>query len=120
MELTKNNIEMYAMKHYTNELCLSKDEFLEDLQRYKLARKLARKIAAGKSENIRLLCNHILCFTNNFQLPAAKNILLFGASDQEKSVMKTVLNYLGFIHEKEMMYIRIDINTAIALKNMDK
>tara|TARA_S200002703_G_scaffold149187_2_gene146508 strand:- start:7656 stop:8024 length:369 start_codon:yes stop_codon:yes gene_type:complete len=119
MELTESNLEIYAAKHYRSESCLSKEEFLEDYNRHKLAKKLTKKFAAEKSENIRLLCNHILCFTNSFELPAAKNILMFGITEKEKSVMKTVLNYFGFLISGELPQVKFDLYTAKVLKEMD-
>lgn len=119
MELTESNLEIYAAKYYRSESCLSREEFVEDLNRHKLAKKLTKKFAAEKSENIRLLCNHVLCFTNSFDLPAAKNILMFGISEKEKMVMKTVLNYFGFLLPNEMPNIKFDLYTAKVLKEMD-
>lgn len=119
MELNESNLEIYAAKHYRSESCLSREEFLEDYNRHKLAKKLTKKFAAERSENIRLLCNHILCFTNSFELSAAKNILMFGITEKEKSVMKTVLNYFGFLIPNEMPLVKFDLYTAKVLKEMD-
>ena len=119
MDLNDSNLEIYAAKSYRSESCLSSEEFLEDLYRHKLAKKLTKKFAAKKSENIRLLCNHILCFTNSFELSAAKNILMYGISEKEKEVMKTVLNYFGFLIPNEMSNIKFDLYTAKILKEMD-
>ena len=119
MELNESNLEIYAAKHYKSVSCLSKDEFLEDFNRHKLAKKLTKKFAAEKSENIRLLCNHVLVFTNSFELTAAKNILMYGITEEEKRVMKTVLNYFGFLIPNEMPNIKFDLYTAKNLKEMD-
>ena len=119
MELNESNLEIYAAKHYRSESCLSREEFLEDYNRHKLAKKLTKKFEAERSENIRLLCNHILCFTNSFELSAAKNILMFGITEKEKSVMKTVLNYFGFLIPNEMPLVKFDLYTAKVLKEMD-
>tara|TARA_R100001509_G_C4799367_1_gene192533 strand:- start:238 stop:621 length:384 start_codon:yes stop_codon:yes gene_type:complete len=119
MDLNDKNLEVFAAKHYRSESCLSKEEFLEDLSRHKLAKKLVKKFAARRSENIRLLCNHVLCFTNSFELSAAKKILMFGLNEKEKEVMKTVLNYFGFLVPSEMPNIKFDLYTAKILKEMD-
>ena len=119
MHLTKANYEIYAAKHYTNTLCLSRSEFEEDLALSDLAKRMARKIIKRSSVNIRLLCNHILCFTNNFEIHAAKNMLLFDTTDEEKQVIKTVLNYLGLITPSEISHIRYHLPTAKLLKEMD-
>ena len=119
MDLNESNLEIYAAKYYRSVSCLSKEEFLEDLNRHKLAKKLTKKFAAEKSENIRLLCNHILVFTNSFELSAAKNILMYGITEKEKCVMKTVLNYFGYLLPNEMSNIKFDLYTAKNLKEMD-
>ena len=59
-------------------------------------------------------------FTNNFELKAAKNILMFGLNEKEQSVMKTVLNYFGFLVRNEMPSIKYDLYIATYLKEMDR
>lgn len=120
MELSKQNLPVYASRFYTNENCESVEEFEDDLKSYRLAQKLASRISNGKSDNIRLLCNHVMCFTNNFELQAAKKILMFEAREEEKKVLKTVLNYFGFLAVGEMPEIAFSLEAAKALKEMDK
>ena len=120
MQLNNYNIEVYAAKHYINEACLSKEEFLEDLRRSELARKMARKIIRGASVNIRLLCNHVMCFTNNFHPDAAKKILFFDATEEEQQVIKTILNYFGFLRRDEYLNVKFHLPTAKLLKEMDR
>ena len=120
MELSRENLPVYASRFYTNSLCVGLDEYMEDLSRYRLVQKLSKKIGLGRSENIRLLCNHVVCFTNNFQVDAAKKILMFEAEPVEKEVIKTILNYLGFLEVDEMKNIAFNLNAAKALKEMDK
>lgn len=120
MDLTKQNLPVYASRFYTNENCESVEEFEDDLNKYKLSIKLARKILSGKSDNIRLLCNHVMCFTNNFELQAAKKILMLEATKEEKMVLKTVLNYFGFLTTEEMLEIPFSTIAAKALQEMDK
>ena len=120
MELHKENILLFASKAYTNEYCANFDEFVEDFKLNFLIKKLSCKIADNKSVNIRLLCNHIQCFTNNFSLPEAKKILFFEVGDKEKQVLKTVLTYFGFLRENEFPEVKHCLTTAKLLKEMDK
>ena len=120
MQLNKFNGEVYAAKHYTNETCLSRTEFMEDLARADLAQKMARKVIRGSSVNIRLLCNHVLCFTNNFEISAAKNMLMFDITNEEREVLKTILNYFGFLRPGELPHIKFHLETAKLLKEMDQ
>ena len=119
MELTRENLPVYASRFYTNSKCVGLEEYMEDLLKYRLVQKLSKKIGLGKSENIRLLCNHVVCFTNNFEIEAAKKILMFEAETVEKEVIKTILNYLGFLDRNEMSHISFNLYAARALKDMD-
>jgi hypothetical protein len=119
ININESNIEVYAAQNYRSLYCISKEEFLEDFNRHRLAKKLTKKFALQRSDNIRLLCNHVLCFTNNFDLYAAKKILMYGINEKEQSVMKTVLNYFGFLVPNEMPEIKFDLYTAKILKEMD-
>lgn len=118
MELNKNNLEIFAAKYYNNHLCLNKEEFYEDLGLRKLVRKMAKKFSERTSSNIRLFCNHVILFTNNFEIEAAKKILLFELNEKETVVLKTVFTYLGYTRPDEVK--SHDTYTAFALKEMDK
>lgn len=120
MVLNKDNIEVFAAKFYTNKYCQTKDEFLSDLGRVKLACKLARKVNNSRSQNMRLLLNHVICFTNNFELSAAKQLVLFVATDKEKPVFKTMLTYLNLLDRNEWTDIPHSLETAKLLKDLDR
>ena len=119
IKLTSENLEVLAAKAYTNTSCLSKDEFLEDLYTYKLIKKLSKKISVGNSKNLRLLTNHIIYFTNNFELSFSKECLMLEANNEEKKVIRAVLLYLGFLSKHEYTTALLDYNTIRLLKEMD-
>lgn len=120
MKITNDNLEVLAAKAYLNTSCLSTDEFLEDLSRHKIISKLARKISKGNSKNLRLLTNHIICFTNNFNVAFAKQLLLNTNSEKESKVIRAVLLYLGFLTNTEYTNSLLDFETIKLLKDMDK
>ena len=120
MKLTSENLEVLAARFYLNESCLSKEEFLEDLNQFKTIKRLARKISKGNSKNLRLLTNHIICFTNNFEPSFAKTVLFFESSETEQKVIKAVLLYLGFLNKNEYTASLLDFDTIKMLKEMDK
>lgn len=97
---------------------MGRKEFLEDLKRAQYAKKLVKKIIAEKEVNVRLLLNHVILFTNVFELQAAKQILMFNCDEDEKSVFKTLLNYLGFLKSDEYPEISHSLETAILLKEL--
>ena len=120
MKITSENLEVLGAKAYTNNGCLSTEEFLEDLSKFKLIKKLARKISKGNSKNLRLLTNHIICFTNNFETKFSKEVLLMDAGEQEKKVIRAILLYLGFLTKQEYTAALLDFETIKLLKDMDK
>lgn len=116
--LDKKNYEIFAFEAYLNKTCMGRKEFLEDLKRAQYAKKLVKKIIAEKEVNVRLLLNHVILFTNVFELQAAKQILMFNCDEDEKSVFKTLLNYLGFLKSDEYPEISHSLETAILLKEL--
>jgi hypothetical protein len=120
MKLTSDNFEVMAAKAYRNEHCISTEEFLEDLAGHSLIKKLARKITKGSSKNLRLLTNHVICFTNNFEITFAKEALLLDSGMKESRVISAVLLYLGFLAKNEYTITSLDFETLKLLKDMDK
>lgn len=120
MILHRDNVEIFAARHYLNEVCLTTDEFEEDLKLFSMIRKAVRKILRGKSENIRLLTNHVICCMNVFELQAAKEILLLDATQEERDSMKTIFNYFGYLSKNEMITDKFCLKIAKLLKDMDK
>ena len=119
MNVTGDNLIVVAAKAYTNASCASTEEFLNDLSMHLLIKKLAGKIARGSSNNIRLLVNHIICFTNNFQIPFVKHILLADVDKQQYGVILAVLLYLGYIQRHEYSSTDLNFDILVLLKQMD-
>ena len=101
MQLDKKTYERYAFQGYSNKSCFSRKEFMDDLKKAQYAKKLVKKLANGQEINIRLLLNHIILFTNVFEIDIAKELLMFNCSETEKSIMKSVLLFLGFTRKDE-------------------
>jgi hypothetical protein len=120
MKITSDNLEVIAAKCYTNTSCLSTEEFFEDLNKHKIIKKLARKISKNNSKNLRLLTNHIICFTNNFEINFSKQLLLMDCNETEKKVIRAVLLYLGFLRKTEYTNTLLDLETIKMLKEMDQ
>jgi len=108
-----------AIKAYVETNITSQKDFEEDYQRFMLAKKLASRIHAGRSNNIRLLCNHLVCITNVFDVQGAKDILRH-LCGEELSTIKTVLTYLNFLDVHEWNDASHCILTAKLLKEMDR
>lgn len=119
MKITSANLEVLAAKAYTNEYCLSTEEFLEDLGLHITIKRLAKKISRGNSKNLRLLMNHIICFTNNFDVAFSKTLLLKDLEEKESQVISAVLLYLGFLNHYEYSTKKLDFETLQLLKEID-
>lgn len=120
MKLTRDNYKVLAGQAYTNPSCVSVEEFEDDLSTHLLVKRLAGKIARGSSKNLRLLTNHVVCFANNFELPFVKQLLLFETDPDERSVILSVMLYLGYLNKHEYSSTELQLNTLKLLKEMDK
>lgn len=120
MQLNSKNLKVFAAKHYTNDNCESIEEFEEDFKKFMLSNKMFTRIVNGRVSSIRLLCNHVITLTNNFEVDAVKRIMLFLCNEKEKESCKTVLNYLNFLSPLEWQEVKFCLQTAILLKEMDR
>lgn len=65
-EINEENFELFAIKYYDNPVCLSKEEFEDDVKRFKYLKKLFfRYIDSGELKE-RLILNHIIILFNVF------------------------------------------------------
>lgn len=117
MKLNHETYRLYAAKHYTNTNCEDIKEFSEDLARAQLAKKLLKRWKDGHNINVRLLLNHIIMFTNVFEITAAKDMLMFVAAEHA-SAMKTLLLYLNFLADGEYKKVKYDLTMVKELKNL--
>ena len=106
--LTPENINMFAMKHYDNPLCVDEKEFLDDMKRFKYLKRLFRKYDASKEFKARLIVNHIIILANVFGVDAATTLLFFKIDKQHWSMLKTILIFLNYMPEDEMIDVKIN------------
>jgi hypothetical protein len=105
--LTHETIDLFALKHYDNRGA-SKEEFEDDMKRFKYLKRLFRKYDTSKELKSRLIINHIIVLTNVFGVDAATTLLFFKIDRQHWSILKTILVYLHFMPEKDMTDIKIN------------
>jgi hypothetical protein len=119
-ELNEDNYILFAIKHYENPQSVTKEDFFDDLNRFKLIKKLLKKYTLDKKVNPRLLINHFLILYNVFG--EATTPLLFYKIDSEYwSLIKTSIIYLGRFPEypkTELHNIIVDINFLKLLKEL--
>ena len=76
-KITRDNIILYAVKHYDNPQCEGEKEFYDDMKRFKYVIRLLRKYKDTKILKERLLLNHIIILRNLFGPEACVTLLLF-------------------------------------------
>ena len=109
-ELTQENINMFAMKHYDNPSCVDEAEFLDDLKRFKYLKRLFRKYDTSEELKVRLIINHIIVLSNVFGVDATTTLLFFKIEQKHWSLLKTFLVYLHFMPENDLIEISINHN----------
>ena len=112
-ELTQDNINMFAMKHYDNPSCVDEAEFLDDLKRFKYLKRLFRKYDTSGELKVRLIVNHIIVLSNVFGVDATTTLLFFKIESNHWSLLKTFLVYLHFMPENDLVDVKIN-HTAMA------
>ena len=105
--LTPENINMFAIKHYDNPLCVDEKEFLDDMKRFKYLKRLFRKYDTSKDLKMRLIINHIIVLANVFGVDAATTLLFFKIEKNHWPLLKTFLVFLGYMPENDLIDIPI-------------
>ena len=117
-ELTPENINMFAMKHYDNPSCVDEAEFLDDMKRFRYLKRLFRKYDTSKEFKSRLIINHVIILANVFGVDAATTLLFFKIDKQHWYLLKTILIFLNYMPENEMIDLNIDQNVMEELKRI--
>lgn len=92
--ITKDNIKLYAAKHYNNVYCSGFEEFEEDFKIPKYIKKLFNKYEVEGELKERLVLNHLTLFYNIFDQEAATKILFFRIDEEHYPILKTFLVFL--------------------------
>ena len=72
--LTPETIDIFAKRHYINKGA-DKEEFDDDMNRFKYLKRLFRKYDTSKEFKSRLIINHIIILANVFGIEAATTLL---------------------------------------------
>jgi hypothetical protein len=97
-ELNEDNYILFAIKYYDNPQAVTKEDFFEDLNRFKYIKKLLRKYTKTKDLKINLLINHFIIVFNVFG-DASIPLLFYKIEEELWSSMKTFLFFLNRIPE---------------------
>ena len=105
--LTPETIDIFAKRHYDNRGA-SQEEFDDDMNRFKYLKRLFRKYDTSKEFKSRLIINHIIILANVFGVDAATTLLFFKIDKQHWSMLKTILIFLNYMPENEMVDVKIN------------
>ena len=115
--LTPETIDIFAKRHYNNKGA-GQEEFDDDMNRFKYLKRLFRKYDTSKEFKSRLIINHIIILANVFGIEAATTLLFFKVDKQHWSILKTVLIFLNYMPENEMVDLDIDQSVMEELKRI--
>ena len=93
-ELNEDNYIFFAIRHYNNPHCTTKEEFDEDLKRFKYVKKLIRKYLNSGILKHHLILNHLILLFNVFN-DATVPLLFFKIESNCWPVLKSFLLYLN-------------------------
>ena len=92
-ELNKDNFLLFAIKYYENPKCSTREDFEEDLNRFKYVKRWLRKYHESGTMNSHLLLNHILIIFNCWQ-DAALPMFFYKLEPKYWEYLKSFLIYL--------------------------
>ena len=93
-ELNESNYILFAIKHYENPHCVTRDDFDEDMKRFKYLKRLLKRYVRGQALRTHLIINHLIILYNVFG-DAATPLLFFKMEREYWSMLKTILLYLN-------------------------
>lgn len=92
-ELNSDNYIMFAIKHYENPQSVTKEDFEEDLKRFKYLKRLLRKYIKTGELRTHLILNHIIILFNVFG-DATIPLMMYKLEFEYWSALKTFLVFL--------------------------
>ena len=116
--ITKENWLLFAQKHYDNPTLEKEVEFFDDIKRFKYLKRLFRKYDITGDIKIRLVLNHLIVLQNVFGAEVAITLLLFKIDERYWSILKTCLDYLGYLYPHELNEFKKDSQVEEMLKEL--
>lgn len=112
-ELNEDNYILFAIKHYENPNSVTKEDFYEDLKRFKWIKRLLKRYKTEdeiKTHLIHLLLNHFIILYNVFG-DAATPLLFYKIDKEFWTTVKTFIVYLDRLPEYPLTEIhKIDLD----------
>ena len=116
-ELNENNYVIFAIKNYENPHAVTKEDFEEDLKRFKWIKRLLKRYKTTGVLKAHLLINHFIILYNVFG-EAATPLLFFKMEREYWSLLKTLLLYLNKYPIGMMNDLDVDYDVAKELERL--
>lgn len=108
MKLNKNNLIIYAAKHYHNPNHIDGEEFYDDLKRFKYIKRLVNRYHQNNDLAERLILNHLIVIFNVFGYEAGVEMLALKIPLEQWSTIKPFLIFLNAIKNDDLTGIEMD------------
>ena len=118
IELTEENLYIYAAKHYYNPKFIDAEEFEEDLKRFKYVKRLLNRYDETGKLSERLILNHLIVVFNVFGMEAGVNILKLKLRNHHWPSIKPFLIFLKAIDTNDMVDVPLDPTVVEALRRI--
>lgn len=107
LKLTKENFKIYAASNYDNTMCISEEEFEQDLKQLKTIQRMMSRYINGEESSIKLLVNNIIIFYNCFEHHAASKMIDHKIDRTQIKFFNAILKFLSL----PMIHPHKEINT---------
>ena len=116
-ELNESNYILFAIKHYENPSSMTREDFDEDMKRFKYLKRLLKRYVRGGSLRTHLLINHLIILYNVFG-EAATPLIFFKMEREYWSLIKTLLLYLNKYPIGMMPSLEVDLDLEKELEKL--
>ncbi len=118
IDLTEENLFLFAAKHYYNPQFSDIEGFYEDLKRFKYIKRLVNRYLDNGDLTERLILNHLIVVFNSFGIEAALEILELKLDEKHWPVVKPFLIFLKYIRNDQYTGIKMNEEVVEALRKI--
>tara|TARA_B100000003_G_scaffold138668_1_gene124484 strand:+ start:327 stop:698 length:372 start_codon:yes stop_codon:yes gene_type:complete len=117
--LNEDNYLLFAIKNYDNPQAATKEDFYEDMRRFKYIKRLLKKYVKDEEVKLNLLLNHIIILYNVFG-EAATPLLFYKMERDYWSIIKSLMIFLNRYPEKETKSLSLIQPNTVILEELKK
>lgn len=117
-ELNEKNYVLFAIRHYDNPSAVTREDFYDDLKRFKYVKRLLKRYQRGGELKTHLVINHMIVLYNVFG-EAATPLMFFKLDNSLWNTTKSFLMFLNKLPEfpkTKLHDIQPDINALSILQ----